>query len=104
MSSFRRIASVVLPLLLLASVDASAAGRTMADVLAASQPSDWRPLDPQSTLYMDLPMGRVVIELAPGFAPKHVANLRTLARGKYFDGLAIMRSQDNYVEIGRAHV
>lgn len=97
MSSFRRIASVVLPLLLLASVDASAAGRTMADVLAASQPSDWRPLDPQSTLYMDLPMGRVVIELAPGFAPKHVANLRTLARGKYFDGLAIMRSQDNYV-------
>ncbi len=35
----------------------------MADVLAASKPSDWRPLDPNNTLYMDLPSGRVVIEL-----------------------------------------
>ncbi|MGH8235780.1 MAG: peptidylprolyl isomerase, partial [Steroidobacteraceae bacterium] len=31
------------------------------------------------------------------FAPSHVANVRTLVRGKYFDGLAIMRSQDNFV-------
>jgi peptidylprolyl isomerase len=74
-----------------------AAGRTMADVLAASKPSDWRPLDPNNTLYMDLPSGRVVIELQPDFAPKHAANLRALARAKYFDGLAITRSQDNYV-------
>ena len=86
----------VLPLLL-AAVDSRAAGRTMADVLAASKPSDWRPLDPENTVYMDLPRGRVVIELAPEFAPKHAANIRALARGKYFDGLAIMRSQDNYV-------
>jgi peptidylprolyl isomerase len=39
----------------------------------------------------------VVIELAPAFAPLHVANLRQLARGRYFDGLAIVRSQDNFV-------
>jgi peptidylprolyl isomerase len=83
--------------LLLASANSMAAGKTMADVLAASQPSDWRPLDPQNTLYMDLPKGRVVIELAPKFAPNHVANIRALARGKYFDGLAIVRSQENYV-------
>ncbi|WP_161811301.1 peptidylprolyl isomerase [Steroidobacter agaridevorans] len=74
-----------------------AAGRTMADVLAASKPSDWRPLDPNNTLYMDLESGRVVIELQPDFAPKHAANLRALTRAKYFDGLAITRSQDNYV-------
>lgn len=74
-----------------------AAGRTMADVLAASKPSDWRPLDPNNTLYMDLPSGRVVIELQPDFAPRHVANLRALARARYFDGLAVTRSQDNYV-------
>lgn len=83
--------------LLLPSLQAGAAGKTMADVLAASKSSDWRPLDPENTLYMDLPMGRVVIELAPEFAPNHAANLRTLARGKYFDDLAIIRSQDNYV-------
>src|SRR5262247_3257032 len=79
--------------------DAAAAptGKTMADVLAASKPSDWRTLDPENTLYMELAGGRVIIELAPEFAPLHVANVRTLVRGKYFDGLAIMRSQDNFV-------
>ena len=71
--------------------------RTMAEVLAASTPADWRPLDPQNTLYLQLASGRVVIELAPAFAPEHVANLRTLVRQKYFDGLAIIRSQENYV-------
>ena len=69
----------------------------MADVLAASKPSDWRPLDPANTLYMELPGGRVVIELAQDFAPRHAANIRQLVRGQYFDGLAIMRSQDNFV-------
>jgi peptidylprolyl isomerase len=71
--------------------------RTMADVLAASSPADWRPLDPASTLYLQLASGRVVIELAPAFAPEHIANLKILARQKYFDGLAIVRSQDNFV-------
>jgi peptidylprolyl isomerase len=47
----------------------------MADVLAASKPDDWRALDPENTLYMDLSAGRVVIELAPTFAPQHVANV-----------------------------
>jgi peptidylprolyl isomerase len=68
-----------------------------AEVLAASSPSDWRALDLQSTLYLELPGGRVVIELIPQFAPNHVANILTLVRGKYFDGLAVVRSQDNYV-------
>jgi len=70
---------------------------TTAEVLAASAPSDWRALDPADTLYMELPSGRVVIELARQFAPRHVANVIALARGHYFDGLAIMRAQDNYV-------
>ncbi len=69
----------------------------MADVLAASKPADWRTPDPENTLYMELAGGRVVIELAPEFAPLHVANIRTLVRNKYFDGLSIVRSQDNFV-------
>jgi peptidylprolyl isomerase len=93
----RLASSIALAVLALAAMNASGAGRTMADVLAQSKPADWRPLDPQNTLYMDLPQGRVVIELSPDFAPKHIVNLRALAQGKYFDGLAIMRSQDNYV-------
>jgi len=70
---------------------------TMADVLAASTASDWRPLDPENTLYLELASGRVVIELAPAFAPRHVANVKALARERYYDGLAIVRAQDNYV-------
>lgn len=86
---------------------------TMADVLAASKPSDWRPLDPENTLYVQLASGLVVIELAPAFAPLHAANIRTLVRQGYYDGLPIIRSQDNYVvqwgdpdgkrDLGKAH-
>ena len=45
---------------------------TLADVLAHSQPGDWRPLDPENTIYLELPNGRVVIELAPDFAPMQI--------------------------------
>jgi peptidylprolyl isomerase len=76
---------------------APAKALTMQEVLEASKPSDWRPLDPQHTLYLDLPAGRVVMELAPTFAPKHAANVEALAHEHYFDGLAVLRSQDNYV-------
>jgi peptidylprolyl isomerase len=67
------------------------------DVLARTSPADWRLLDPENTLYMDLSGGRVVLELAPAFAPLHVANIKTLVRQHYFDGLSILRLQDNYV-------
>jgi peptidylprolyl isomerase len=70
---------------------------SMAEVLAASGPSDWRPLNPDNTLYVELPAGRVVIELAPAFAPLHVRNIQTLARAAYFDGLPVLRVQDDYV-------
>jgi peptidylprolyl isomerase len=69
----------------------------MSDVLAASKPQDWHALDPENTLYLELASGRIVIELAPAFAPKHAANIKALVREKYFDGLAFLRSQDNYV-------
>jgi peptidylprolyl isomerase len=71
--------------------------RPLAELLESSPASDWRRIDPADTLYMDLPSGRVVIELAPAFAPRHATNIRTLVRQRYFDGLAIVRAQDNYV-------
>ena len=70
---------------------------TMAEIVAASQPADWRPLDLENTLYLELTTGRVVIELAPMFAPQHAANVKALAREHYYDGLALVRAQDNYV-------
>jgi cyclophilin family peptidyl-prolyl cis-trans isomerase len=70
---------------------------TSAAVLESSKSTDWRRPDAANTLYMELPGGRVVIELAPRFAPLHVANIKQLVGDKYFDGLAVLRVQDNYV-------
>ena len=67
------------------------------EILDASPAAHWRRPDPANTLYMDIEGGRVVIELAPRFAPHHVENIRTLAREGFWDGLSIYRSQDNFV-------
>jgi peptidylprolyl isomerase len=98
---FRTLWIISLPLLLVGATPAAEPPRrpapTMAGILAASKPGDWRPLDPENTLYAEFAKGRVVIELAPLFAPRHVANVKALAREHYYDGLAIVRAQDNYV-------
>lgn len=71
---------------------------SVADFVARSQPADWRPLDPENTLYIDFPgKGRVIIEMAPAFAPNHVANVKALSREGYFKDGAVTRVQDNYV-------
>jgi len=67
------------------------------DLLKDSPEADWRALDPENTMYVDLPAGRVVIELAPAFAPENVAQVSKLVRDKYFDGSFVIRVQDNYV-------
>ncbi|HWT11970.1 MAG TPA: peptidylprolyl isomerase [Allosphingosinicella sp.] len=73
------------------------------EVVAGSAAADWRAIDPDNLLVMDLADsngvagGRVVIELAPDFAPVHVANVRAFARGGWWNGATIYRVQDNYV-------
>ncbi|MHB1282810.1 MAG: peptidylprolyl isomerase, partial [Metallibacterium scheffleri] len=76
---------------------AAPAPRDMARILADAPASAWHTLDPAHLLVMQLPQGRVVIELAPQFAPAHVANIEMLARAHYWDGLAITRVQDDFV-------
>ena len=80
-----------------AAQDAAPKPPTLGDVLAQSTSADWRRPAPEDTLYLQLPGGRVMIELAKDFAPEHAANIRALAKEKYWDGLAIVRSQENYV-------
>ena len=80
-----------------AATDVDAKPVTVADLLAGSPAADWRAPNADDTMYLDLPRGRVVIELATGVAPQHAANIKALARAHYFDGLAIIRVQDNYV-------
>lgn len=71
--------------------------RSAAEIIAAAPDADWRSPDPANLLYLELATGRVVIELAPQFAPAHVGNIRTLAKAGYWDGTSIYRSQDNFV-------
>lgn len=95
----RLLPALALTLLAVTLHPAQAAPRTSAEILAASSAADWRRPDPDNLLRMQLHAGRppILIELAPAFAPKHVANIRALAREHYFDGLAVVREQDNYV-------
>lgn len=82
---------------------AAAQPASLGDILAQSPATDWAPLDPNNTLYMDLPAGRVVILLSPDFSPQHTDNVRALAHANYWEGGAITRVQDNYVtQWGRA--
>jgi peptidylprolyl isomerase len=68
------------------------------DIVAGAPASAWKTIPADDLLVMDLANGgRVVIQLAPSFAPVHVANIKALARGKYWDGASIYRVQDNYV-------
>ncbi len=92
--------SAALAALLLLAVNAQAATQdtpSRSQIINESTPSEWHALDPANTLYMYLPKGRVVIELAPKWAPQHVANLKTLVREHYFDGTSIYRVVDNFV-------
>jgi peptidylprolyl isomerase len=71
---------------------------TPTDVVAQAPASAWKTIAPDDLMVMDLKNGgRIVIQLAPEFAPVHVANVKALARGSYWDGATIYRLQDNYV-------
>ena len=77
--------------------DQGKATPTPQELLAKSGAAEWRQPDPNNLLVMQLSTGRVLIELAPDFAPLHAANIRTLIHEHYFDGLAVERVQDNFV-------
>ncbi|MBL4802883.1 MAG: peptidylprolyl isomerase [Emcibacter sp.] len=48
-------------------------------------------MDLENTLYLELKDGRVILELYPDVAPKHVARIKELARDGFYDGLKFHR-------------
>ena len=56
--------------------------------------------DPDNTLYMDLPHGRVVIELRPDIAPGHVRRIKELAREGFYDGVPFHRVIEGFMAQG----
>jgi peptidylprolyl isomerase len=53
--------------------------------------------DKENTLYIDLKDGRVVIEMRPDLAPKHVAQIKKLAREGKYDGVVFHRVIDGFM-------
>ncbi len=68
------------------------------EVIKNSAAADWRTVEPENLLIMELRGGgQVAIELATDFAPVHVANVRALARGGWWTPASVYRIQENYV-------
>ena len=83
---------------LLVAAAPQAKPKTPSEIVAEAPASAWRDINADNLVVMDLRNGaRVVIQLAPEFAPVHVANIRALAKGGWWSGAAIYRVQDNYV-------
>ena len=91
------VRAIALTLMSLAPLVSAGDVLSTAEVMEALEESDWRQPDPANLIYMQLPGGTVIMELAPDFAPVGIANIKTLTEEKFFDDLAIIRSQDNYV-------
>lgn len=56
--------------------------------------------DPENTLFMDLKDGRVVIELRPDLAPKHVEQIKTLVRRGFYDNTPFHRVIEGFMAQG----
>ena len=66
----------------------------------SSQTATATDLDLENTLYLDLKDGRVVIELLPDLAPKHVARIKELARQGFYDGTPFHRVIEGFMAQG----
>ncbi len=59
--------------------------------------SEGQAMDRENTLYIQLKDGRVVIEMRPDLAPKHVAQIKKLAREGKYDGVVFHRVIDGFM-------
>jgi peptidylprolyl isomerase len=53
--------------------------------------------DRENLLYIDVEYGRVVIQLRPDLAPRHVERVKQLARAKFYDGIVFHRVIDGFM-------
>jgi peptidylprolyl isomerase len=53
--------------------------------------------DLENTIYMDVPAGRVVIEMRPDLAPQTCAQIKALARRGFYDGIVFHRVIDGFM-------
>ena len=81
-----------------APAPAPPAARSPNDAIAAAAPADWADVDPADLLLFEFDGGRsVVVQLAPQFAPDHIANIKKIIRSGHWANATIYRVADNWV-------
>ena len=53
--------------------------------------------DVENQIYLDLKNGRVVIDLRPGVAPRHVGRIKELTRQGFYDGIVFHRVIEGFM-------
>ncbi|MBS0273770.1 MAG: peptidylprolyl isomerase [Proteobacteria bacterium] len=97
-----RLSTLVVALLASTAVNASWAAGAPKPSAAASDSQTWRDVSPDNLALIETKYGTVAVELAPEFAPRHVARVRKLLRAHFYDGLTFYRVIDGFVAQGGA--
>jgi peptidylprolyl isomerase len=79
---------------------AGLAAKAAAPPPSGPPPQAFRTVNPDNLVLIDTKYGQVAVELAPAFAPGHVARLRALIRAHFYDGQSFYRVIDGFVAQG----
>ena len=82
------------------AADADAPKRGPAQIIAEAAPEDWRALDPENLLVIELVRGSVIVALSEKLAQNHTTQIKALAREGFYDGLSFYRVIDGFVAQG----
>ncbi len=89
--------SVLLSLTVLATLTLNLSFMPRAKAASKTAPITANAANADNILYIDLKYGRVVIELMPAIAPKHVERIKTLANRGFYDGVLFHRVIDGFM-------
>lgn len=92
-----KLVTLMLLVMAIFFVASKPANSAAASVNNEASESLWRQLDEQNTVLLTLPHGKVVIELAPQFSPRHVKQFSQLTKQGFYDGTSFYRVIDGFV-------
>lgn len=81
----------ITPFVLAAALSVLAPATASAQTTPAPAAGDWRTIAPENLLVIDTSKGRILVELEPRAAPRHVERITTLANQGFYDGLKFHR-------------
>lgn len=95
----RAVSVAALLALSLSNAACAAPAPTPAPSAPTTPPSagDWRAPDPENIMVIDTTKGRILVELSPEVAPKHVERVKGLVRKGFYDGRSFFRVIDLFM-------